>query len=335
MTDRSLTAKPISVKTAFPQAADYGWCHTDRLGKDAKQIALVDGEPWRIDYFFDDQFDVTTQIFMKQFDLPMPEPDIVYRGNSQDLLFMDDYGLVIRTGLLDVVDLINPHVLQPLFWLPHDSVDHVIALYGGVQLLDQMQIPQAQKAKISQELSHNLEQTGQKSLDIQTIENIGIVNGMPIVIDLENTFFGTEDPKLREEKREIYTMYIDYGLAPHQAIAYTMDLLYAQHPALRQWMLAYQAHEPLRAQLWDAISNEADNKRIEKLAEVYGRCKQLVSEPEQVSVVHEQKMVTNGQVAAVSCHFTNISMALYHPWTGNIADNAIKPLPRDKKLRIR
>lgn len=326
MTEQGPYAKSNYNNSLLSKSDVYGWCHTDRVGKDATKIECINGKAKRIDYFGDPEFAETTEWFMAQFGLPKPEMKDVYRGNSQDLLFLDDYELVIRPGVLDVVDLINPFVLQPLFWLPHETMEHVIALYGGVQLLSEMNLPQQHIGRLVDELTANLYKTHQNALDIQTIENIGIINGMPIVIDLENTFFGTTDPTLREEKRDLYSMYIEHGLPPHEAIAYTMDVLYAQHSEFSQWMLAYQAHQPLRAQLWDAIHHE--NDRTGQLSLFYDRCASLMHCPEMVRVNQEERFLNKGVTSVLSSHFTDVSMALYSPWTGDIEDNRSKPTAR-------
>ena len=118
-----------TAQTGFATVTDIGWCETDRAGKNAHHIRQDSaGNDIRDDFFLDPAFRPYTESFFGQFGLPMPTSDKIYRGNSQDLLFLSGLGLVVRTGPIDVIDMIHPGILQPLYWMPFDNTDHVIAL---------------------------------------------------------------------------------------------------------------------------------------------------------------------------------------------------------------
>lgn len=304
-------------RDGFATSADYGWCYTDRSGKSAENIPLTyksntEGEPIRPDYFLDSQNRDFTSYFFDIFKLPIPATENVYRGRSQDLLFLDGCGLVIKTGDIDVVDLINPAILQPLFWLPQDDTDHVIAIYAGVQLLKPMNFSDSKNNTIINKTKDYLDNTRQKSLDTETVENFGLVNNLGIIIDNEQLFFGTNHEgslrsnnvtyEHRDRKKEAYEMYREAGCSPWLAIRQVMVELYSKKPEFEKWISVYDYHQSLRQQIHAALNAPNEERRHEMLGAFYQRCRDCVSGKD-------------------------VEVALYSPWTGNPRDNIQKSNP--------
>jgi len=342
-----------NVQSAFVQSADYGWCETDRPGKNAHEIGrtyendTTNGETVRPDYLLEPEMRDFTKYFFDIFKLPLPQAESIYRGRSQDLLFISNHGLVVKTGDIDVVDLIHPAMIQPLFWLPHEETDHVIALYPGVQLLKQMGFNSHANEAYTKKTKKFLDETHQKSLDIDTIENLGLINDTPIIIDTEQLFFGTDSEmspanesvihQRRDRKKQAYATYIEAGYAPHQAIRQTMVELYNDHPQFKEWIRAYDFHHPLRAQIHDAINAGNSELKSQKLSMLYKRCNRLVQQPEKIQDHrwHVSRLTKKGAPVWTKEDCAITELALYSPWTGNLKDNALKTTVTIPALQLR
>lgn len=311
---------------AFPVAADYQWCYTDRDGKNARVLpANKSTGDTRTDFFLECEERDYTRYFFESLNLPLPCKDNIYRGTSQDLLFLDNYGLVVRTGPLDVIDLAHPGILQPLFWMPDFETGHVIALYPGVQLLKQMNLADTDTKILKDRLATFLDLSGHKTFDINHIENIGIIDDKPIIIDSENLFFGLSCILTRGNKHTAYQNYIASKMRPDQALAMVIKEFYGKKPEYKTWEGVYNAHQPLRAQIHDALNQPTDAARLEKLNQFYRRCQHLTEKPESVIRHHWHVRGQNGQKIWVKEDpVLTEQAALYRPWTGNPADNITK-----------
>jgi hypothetical protein len=310
-------------QSALPNSDDYGWCYTDRLGKDATKIREQDNEPARADFFLSQEEGDFTKHFFDFFHLPVPHEKNIYRGNSQDLLFLNDCGLVVRTGPLDVVDLIHPGILQPLYWMPDDITGHVIALYPGVQLLKYNECGEVTDQSKIWNLFHFLGDTEQNSLDIHSKGNVGLIGDLPVVIDLENQMFGTMGD-LKERKRQSYNMYLDAGLSPVNAIRQTMVEFYGGHPDFKKWIKAYDYHQPLRNQLHDALNMPNEEMRRNRMALFYQRCRKVTGQTEKLIEQKWSTVIRDRQKFWVKEEPREAELSLYKAWTGKEKDNEIK-----------
>ncbi len=291
----------------FATAANIGWCHTDRKDTKKDGITMKDcaAGHTRYDYFLSPEHREYTETFFDMFSLPMPDDHQIYRGNSQDLLFFDDLGFVVKTGPMNIVDMIHPGVLQPLYWMPFDNTDHVIAIYSGIQLTAPVyhrkdtDIFEAERLK----LVAYMDKTQQLTKDAVTPHNFGYIDGRLVVLDTEDYYFGTKWQANKANKQKIYDAKVHEGMPPSIAILETMIELYSGTPEFQKWIKAYEYHQPLRHQI-DLALNEPDVELChDMLEDFYQRCRDCVSgkDPE---------------------------VALYSPWTGNLEDNKAKsPIP--------
>jgi hypothetical protein len=313
-------------KSVMPRNEHYGWCHTDRKGKNPKEIREnSNGKPSRSDFFLNLQESDITKHFFDIFGLPFPNKDSIYRGNSQDLLFLDSYGLVIRTGPLDVTDLIHPGILQPLFWLPIEHTDHVIAIYPGIQLpnlQDKVSYPVFDNDR--HKLKAFLEKTGQNTHDINTDENIGYCSAVPLVLDVENSFFGTSDLSKKQKKHTAFSTYVSAGIPYYKAIGQVMQEIYGGIPEYQHWIKAFEAHQVLRAQIYHALNQPNQTMRLEKLNLFYQRCQNVTQRPERVLTHEWSQTIRNRQKFWVKHEPQLSEVALYKPWTGCSKDNLCK-----------
>lgn len=116
------------------QEFEYGWCHTDH--KDGKKIR---GGRWRkTDYMQDEPTRAFVEKTLLNYGLPLPDiQHEVFRGTNHDLLFLNSHGIVIRIGITNVEELVNPAILQPLHWVDDDESGITVALYPGIEILDE------------------------------------------------------------------------------------------------------------------------------------------------------------------------------------------------------
>lgn len=293
-------------RDGFATSADYGWCHTDRTdtGKDGKRIKKRAAGRERKDYFLDKKNRQYTEVFFQNFSLPMPTDDMIYRGNSQDLLFLNDLGLVIRTGPVDIVDMIHPCILQPLYWMPFDNTDHAIAIHPGIQLTkavcDRKQKDYFEEKR--RKLVAYMHKTKQLTKDAVNPHNFGDIDNNLVILDIGDYYFGTKWKINKEHKKAIYQSFINEGQTMSMAIRNTMSELYSRTPEFNKWISAYDYHQPLREQIDEALNEPDILFRHEVLKNFYQRCRDLVKAPQD-------------------------GLALYSPWTGKPEDNISKTRP--------
>jgi len=296
-------AFPVDAHKGFAEASEYGWCYKDRNGKKPKWMRKrnMDGSE-RKDYLLNPDLRKYTEYFFDQFGLPMPNDDMIYRGNSQDLLFLDNLGLVIRTGPIDVIDMIHPGVLQPLYWMPFDNTDHVIAIYGGIQLSAHLYENEGGVITFNKDreiLVDWMKSTGQKTNDSNVDQNFGYCNNELVVLDTEEWFFGSKTEALTDYKYDAYNVYREAGLTPYLAIRQVMIEMYGDIEGFSNLIKTYDFHQPLRAQLDNAISEPDLAFRYEMLDDFYRNCRKAVDGKDN-------------------------EVALYRPWTGSLSDNRPK-----------
>ena len=302
-----------NAKTGFAIPANIGPCRTDRTdtGKDGVTMKDIVAGRKRLDYFANGSSRQYTESFFDKFMLPMPKENI-YRGNSQDLLFFDDLGFVVRTGPMNIIDMIHPCVLQPLYWMPLDSIDHVIAIYPGIHLPEIIFNTQRSGdfETDRRALVEFMQATNQLTKDTVSPHNFGYTNEQLVILDTEDHACGTKWRANKEHKNQIYKSYEEEGASPHVAIRQVMVELYGDRPEFNEKIKAYDYHQPLRAQIDAALSEPVVGSRYVKLYDFYQTCRDSVAG-------------------------LNPEVALYAPWTGKVEDNEPKvhaPAPRPSGL---
>ncbi len=159
---------------ANPHNIEYGRCYTDWKIKDTTPS-------WREAYF--ETYLHELKATLKNYGLPMPAEPGIYSGCYHDLLFLDSHGIVVRTGIIDVLRLINPGIIQPLHWSKTSS-GLTVALYPGLELLMHIvqDITEQKKA-----LGNDIVVWGNDNLDLK-VENLGSINNglQGILIDVDN-----------------------------------------------------------------------------------------------------------------------------------------------------
>tara|TARA_Y100001936_G_scaffold248874_1_gene297759 strand:- start:30 stop:992 length:963 start_codon:yes stop_codon:yes gene_type:complete len=108
---------------------EYGQCFTSQLRGKAVRKRFR-----KTDYFENPQ----TLAFIKQalelYGLEMPtSKDDAYIGAHHDLLFLNTHGVTIRIGNMDLKQLTNPVILQPLHYIKDPTSDFTVALYPGLK----------------------------------------------------------------------------------------------------------------------------------------------------------------------------------------------------------
>jgi hypothetical protein len=235
--------------------------------------------------------------------LPMPHKDIIHRGREHDLLFMYEYGLVIRVGDIDIPSLIHPRNLQPLICVRGEGRSSDVSIYPGIRLF-RSALHGGQK-KID-ELDKYFIGTEQGNFDI-TDYNSGFIDlsdeeSLLVNLDIDNDRCGTLDRKLKAQKSEQYARLRGENAPQAIAIREVLSTTY-DHLDDDGFIEAYDRHQDLRLQLQDAVSITNPQAKAKALGAFYQSCRDAV----------------NGVHADV---------ALYAPWSGRDEDNQQKPTGR-------
>lgn len=194
----------VERKTADKKADfQYGWCYTDH--KDGREIR----DDFRgIDFFNDHPYAKRVERMLGQMGLPIPEEAQIFRGTHHDMLFLDSHGVVIRIGPLDVEDLMNPGILQPLGWLEDrrhkvqtdvltdQTAPLTVAIYPGIELYKNY-LDDNQRPKSAGDLEDFLFLTGAGLGDVKE-PNKGVIRlqdektggevAVEMLLDPDNTF---------------------------------------------------------------------------------------------------------------------------------------------------
>lgn len=170
---------------------DYGWCYTDH--KNGKSIRT---DFRKTDYMRDEKSADFIKRTLENYGLPYPNlDDELYRGTRLDLLFLDSHGVTIRMGHLNISDLVNPTILQPLHWVTDATTGITVALYPGLEIDRQVQRQRLTRNIIGHNsLAHSMERFGNSNKDhneqnvgyLETENMRGDLKTTPIVIDVEN-----------------------------------------------------------------------------------------------------------------------------------------------------
>ncbi|MBI1214571.1 MAG: hypothetical protein GC185_01980 [Alphaproteobacteria bacterium] len=265
---------------------DYGWCKTDH--KDGKEIR----QDWRqTDYLNDEPYATRVRAMLEQLGLPAPEKEQIFRGTNHDLLFLNTHGVVVRIGPIDVEDLMNPAIVQPLGWLEDKEnpvklgrysdgheVPCTVAIYPGIELLRHYLDDESPgKPELVGDLRNFLNATGQGAEDMSTA-NCGVIRvfdddgkeiAVKMLLDSDNSF-NASSPETREKRATRFqaqeSSKTKYGNSTDPAMMGPLvdvnkgemlmntlrDVFNAARNA-KYFERAFEVHQPLRHMFWDAF----------------------------------------------------------------------------------
>lgn len=226
--------------------------------------------------------------------LPMPERiTLVHRGTTHDLLFLNSHGIVLRIGKTNYLDLINPGILQPLFWQTvTDENNHPlsgqisIGVYPGIALVPlltahemindrekQQDFAKMPSYKILEHITLECKNGFEDSIAI----NMGAVpraddikDFVMLVLDMDNNFnsnfFADRKQAFTEamtqaksnSKTDMMLAFMKYAIAqmPQKELEKKLsDLGLSDRDILADYIAAFEYHAPLRRAFWAAFNN--------------------------------------------------------------------------------
>ncbi|MGM0423103.1 MAG: hypothetical protein ACQEQL_08425, partial [Pseudomonadota bacterium] len=288
----------VERKTADKKADfQYGWCYTDH--KDGREIR----DDFRgIDFFNDHPYAKRVERMLGQMGLPLPEEAQIFRGTHHDMLFLDSHGVVIRIGPLDVEDLMNPGILQPLGWLEDQShkvqtdvlteqtAPLTVAIYPGIELYKNY-LDDNQRPKSAGDLEDFLYLTGAGLGDVKG-PNKGVIRlqdektggevAVEMLLDPDNTF-NRSAPHTSSERSSI----MERGKKAHKnkgdLMLHTLTETFKTAQNVSHWQRAFQLHQPLRNLFWQAfndVKKSKDNPDPQKIQAFWDKCAAVTVSPE-------------------------------------------------------
>lgn len=326
-------------RTAFK----YGWCTTDH--KDGKEIRRYFRKH---DYLKDEPYASRVKAMLEQLGLPIPETQEIFRGSHHDLLFINSHGVVVRIGPTDVEDMINPAILQPLGWLEDPkimagSASLTVAVYPGIELYKHWS-ENKKGAESVGDLRKILEATGQRDGDCHE-DNIGIIRvlddqqkevAVEMLLDPDNKY-NSSSGKLREQRTK--KMAETEALLENKGdvLSATMQGIFDTASKIKYWQRAFEVHQPLRRLFWDAfkdVKKEGDKPDIAARSRFWESCARVTNNPTAtIMPIWRTKRNFFGMKKFVREERFVPHVVLYHPWTGEKADNAVQPISIDPALK--
>lgn len=327
-------------KTVFK----YGWCTTDH--KDGKEIRKIYRSA---DYLKDEPYASRVKDMLARLGLPMPEPKEIFRGTHHDLLFLNSHGVVVRIGPTDVKDLMNPAILQPLGWLEDKDIrigktPFTVAIYPGIELYNDWDGNKQGVGSVGS-LRDILRATGQGNGDtsdnnmgiIRVLDDEGKTVAVEILLDPDNEFNGSS-ADLTTRRFDKMTKAEEFFENKGDVLSQTLQSIF-DGIEIKYWQRAFEVHQPLRRLFWDAfkgVKEAGDMPDIAARDRFWESCARVTNNPE-ATVVPLWRAETDAfeKTRFVREESFVPHVVLYRPWTGEVADKAIRPISIDPALRER
>ncbi len=245
----------------------YGWCYTDH--KDGREIR---GGHWRkTDYMLDKSTAKFVKDTLESYGLPQPDIDTeVFRGTNHDLLFLDSHGIVIRIGVTNVEELVNPAIIQPLHWTDDPNSDITIALYPGIHIFKDEDFHNNYLGS-TDDMRNAIKFFGNSTTDaddynagfIPVISDTNEEGLVPILLDADSSMQQSREAKPALSKtKEAATNHLNatHSLAIKSVYSEAMN---AFNGTLNTglFLKAFEYHQPLRRAFERAFKNEKPNKK--------------------------------------------------------------------------
>ena len=323
----------------------YGWCVTDH--KDGKEI-----RPFyrTADYLQEEPYATSVKAMLKKLGLPLPKPEEIFRGTRHDLLFLNSHGVVLRIGPTDVMDMINPGILQPLGWMEDpdirigtEEIPFTVAIYPGIELFKDWQ-NNMHRPELTVDLPAMLYATGQNRGDyddsnrgvIRILDDTGREAAVEVILDMDNKCnFSSE--VLSEKRANHMARAAEFHENMGDILAQTIESTFAGTNDIQYWQRAFEVHQPLRRLFWEAFSSAEKSDAapdIKARQKFWDTCVQVTNNPHAavVPMWHKQTQ-KSGATEFVREEVFIPQAVLYHPWTGEGIDRTIQPMNVDPAVK--
>jgi hypothetical protein len=313
----------------------YGWCKTDH--KEGRQIRR---EYRKTDYMKDRPYAASIKKMLEKMGLPFPKDEEIFRGTHHDLLFLNSHGVVIRIGPLDVKDLMNPAIVQPLGWIEDrrhmiGSTPFTVAIYPGIELYNDLETKEKRptyKASLAAFLGNTGQGTGDaygnntgyiRVFDEKNNEEVAV----NLLLDADNKFNGSSS-KTSNKRIKLMTSAERDADGFSEVMSKTLTGVFKAAKDFNWYLKAYEVHEPLRRLFWQSFKDKKKNEMpdAERLQLFWDTCARVTNNPASC-VMPVWKMTGKGKQAKFVREEVFIpQVILYRPWTGYDIDKFIPPV---------
>lgn len=329
-----------SSKTAFK----YGWCHTDH--KNGKEIRT----DWRsTDYLKDEPYASQVKAMLEQLGVPFPAAGEIFRGTNHDLLFLNSHGVVLRIGPLDVTDLMNPGILQPLGYLEDrehmiGNVPFTVAIYPGIELRRNYNSSMGRRPELAGRLGSFLCETEQGSGDfgednngiIRVLNDEGQEVAVEVVLDADNSF-NSSFGKLPKRRADSLQEHEKSSQNKGEVLSRTIQDVFNAASGAKHWLRAFHLHQPLRQLFWEAFDNAkniGDVPDAVKRDVFWDKCAEVTNRPQPVVMpLWRLEKDATGKVSYIREETVIPNLVLYRQWTKEEADKIIEPIQQPASLK--
>lgn len=327
----------------------YGWCYTDhKTGRNIRR------EFRKTDYLRDKPYASRVKAMLGQLGVPLPSADEIFRGTHHDMLFLDSHGVVIRIGPLDVEDLLNPAILQPLGFQEDrklmigagkKEVPLTVAIYPGVELFSDFIGDKNKPGRFWMPMTMFLGNTEQRRGDSTSSHNVGIIRvqnddgqevAVEVLIDPDNEFNASSlalsarrAASLREQQK--------HATNRAEVMSRTLQDVFGAVADAEHWQRAFRLHQPLRQLFWSAferVDSVSDLPNRVILDDFWDKCAQVTNRPEHTILSSWRMQVdAEGNKVFIREEIPIPNLALYRCWTGEAADMVVKSVVIEDKIR--
>jgi hypothetical protein len=347
-TGKAIVFNP-ELAAAQPQTTfKYGWCHTDH--KEGKEIRT---DFRKIDFMKDKPYAALVKKSLQKLGLPMPEKGEVFRGTHHDLLFLDSHGVVIRIGPLDVKDLMNPAIIQPLGWFEfkdkvtvdvkkNDKVPFTIAIYPGIELYKDFNRSEKKDELEKTDLRAFLSATGQGDRDMSS-SNRGIIRvfdeennkevAVEMLLDPDNQFNGSTEGLTAKRSKALSN---STGTSTEESnfaevVSRALTSIFSAASDIKWYQKAFETHEPLRRLFWKSFKGKAEDEQPDAacMKLFWDTCARVTNNPASCTMPVWKAVEKDGETTFVREEAYMPHVILYRPWTGQHNDKFIPPIGKD------
>jgi len=305
------------------QEFNYGHCYTDRK----KDSRILLGDRYQEDPYLQKNREIVNQLF-EDLALPVPNQNGFFKGTHNQIAFVESHGFVVRVGKAEILDLINPLIIQPIGWINSSNI--TVAIYPGIEIAEQVYPANKYPEDESYHYHKGLAEFNHKQVaagfhfEDKYRSNMGVIRTPDeqgkeekdtlVILDPDFQMFTFTD-ELKKSRNTAIEENSKRFENKADMIAATIYDVFGDKEILQDNIRAFEKHQSLRREFWNACKGEGKPDKA-KLETLWGRCQTVVDNPQQVTFPVWKK-----ENDAYKCHELTVnSLVLHSNWK-------IKPTP--------
>lgn len=313
----------------------YGWCATDhKTGREIRQ------DYRKVDYLYDEPYKSSVRRSLKKLGLPLPGKSEIFRGTRHDLLFLDSHGVVLRIGPIDINDLLNPAILQPLGWI-EDRENMIcrnpftVAIYPGIEIHRNFENDPSRPQELT-DLYSFLSGTSQGTGDSYG-NNTGYIRvldevkqrevGVHMLLDMDNVYNGT-GMNARKQRADILAAVRKEAGGYDDVLSKTICAAFKDVADAEFYKKAFEVHNPLRKLFWASFDGREEGGAPDPAAIKYfwDTCARVTNNPASCVMPVWKSAGREGTPRFTRKEVFMPQVILYRPWTGDPMDAFVPPI---------